>query len=50
LPGAPLQIAGGTGQVQTPLTHGLVGGQLDAPVTFRQLSASRPHIATVVDD
>jgi hypothetical protein len=50
VPVVPLQIAGGVGQVQTPLTHGLVGGQLEVPVMFKQLSASSPQLATDVDD
>ena len=46
----PVQIAGGVGQVHTPLTHGLPGGQFDVPVMFKQPSPSRPHVAIDVED
>ena len=50
VPAIPLQIAGGVGHVHTPLTHGLAEGQLEVPVTFKQPSPSKPHVATEVGD
>lgn len=47
---AVVQMAGGVGQVHTPLTHGLAEGQLDVAVMFKQPSPSRPHVAIDVDD
>jgi hypothetical protein len=36
--------------VQTPATHGLLTGQLDVPVMFKQPSPSIPQDAIDVDD
>jgi hypothetical protein len=49
-PATPPQIAGGAGHVQTPFTHGLLAGQLDVPVMFKQPSPSRLQFAIDVDD